>query len=139
MSGLGRLAHYAVRAPDLAASRRFSGEVLGLREGYRPPFAFPGAWLYLGADEAEFGVVHLIGEGAGRDAYLGARTASGGGAIDHIAFLASGWAGMRDRCQRLGVAYEERRVPDLGLRQVFLTDPAGVVIELNYPAQEPDA
>jgi catechol 2,3-dioxygenase-like lactoylglutathione lyase family enzyme len=138
MSSLGRLAHYAVRAPDLAASRRFYVELLGLREGYRPPFAFPGAWLYLGDGEAEFGVVHLIGEGEGRDAYLGARSATGGGAIDHIAFLASGWREMRARCERLGARYEERRVPDLGLRQVFLTDPTGVVIELNYPAQEPD-
>jgi hypothetical protein len=30
----------------------------------------------------------------------------------------------------------ERTVPSLGLRQVFLTDPSGVTIELNYPAAE---
>jgi len=27
-------------------------------------------------------------------------------------------------------------VPSLGLHQVFVEDPSGVTIELNYPAQE---
>ncbi len=58
-----KLAHYAVRTRDLEASRRFYEEVLQLRAGFRPPFAFPGVWLYAGEDESDLGVVHLIGEG----------------------------------------------------------------------------
>jgi hypothetical protein len=34
------------------------------------------------------------------------------------------------------VPYRERQVPDLGLHQVFLDDPSGVVIDLNYPTNE---
>ena len=61
-----KLGHYSVRTPDLEASRRFYVDVLGLRVGYRPPLDFPGLWLYQGGDEADFGVVHLIGTaGAG--------------------------------------------------------------------------
>lgn len=30
----------------------------------------------------------------------------------------------------------DRSVPDLGLHQVFLLDPSGVTLELNYPAVE---
>ena len=135
--GLCKLAHYAVRAPDLEASRRFYMEVLGLRSGFRPPFAFPGVWLYLGEDEAEFGVVHLVGsDPADSDAlgdYLGA-AGDGKGAIDHIAFLADDWPTQRARCEARGVAFTEREVPGLGLHQVFLHDPAGVTVELNYPA-----
>lgn len=131
-----KLAHYAVRAPDLAASRRFYEEALGLRAGYRPPFGFDGCWLYLGEDEAEFGVVHLIGAGDGLAAYLGARGGTGGGLVDHIAFLARNWPAWRDRWAALGVRHEVRVVPELGLRQAFVTDPSGVTIELNFPADE---
>jgi catechol 2,3-dioxygenase-like lactoylglutathione lyase family enzyme len=135
---LTRLAHYSVRCADLDASRRFYGEVLGLREGARPPFDFPGAWFYLlGEDEARFGVVHLIGEGARSAVYLGAR--AGGldtGAFDHVAFFAVGWAEQWARFQAHGVDHVERVVPGLGLLQVFVVDPSGVTVELNYPAVE---
>ena len=43
---------------------------------------------------------------------------------------------MRAKLSRLGVASRERTVPNLGLHQVFVDDPNGVVIELNYPASE---
>lgn len=134
---LRRLAHVSIRAADLAASRRFYGEVLGLREGARPPFPFPGAWMYLGDDEADHGVVHLIGadaaDAAAIEAYLGDRGGAGG-AVDHVAFAADDWPGLRARLKRRGVAFTERTVPALGLHQVFVTDPSGVVVELNYGA-----
>ncbi|HEX7760025.1 MAG TPA: VOC family protein [Caulobacteraceae bacterium] len=134
-----KLAHYAVRARDLEASRRFYEELLQLRAGFRPPFAFPGVWLYLGDDETELGVVHLIGDGAPEALgdYLGVRTSEPGihtGDLDHIAFLADDWPAVRARCDATGAAYIERTVPAQGLRQVFLTDPSGVTVELNFPA-----
>ena len=134
--GLCKLAHYAVRAPDLEASRRFYVEVLGLRPGFRPPFGFPGVWLYLGDDEAGFGVVHLVGADPAHPDALTDCLGEGGegqGAIDHIAFLAEDWPAQRARCEAHGAAFTERQVPGLGLRQVFLLDPAGVTVELNYP------
>jgi hypothetical protein len=60
----------------------------------------------------------------------------GTGTFDHIAFVATGLADMLRRLKQKNVAYRERAVPDLGLHQVFLDDPSGVVIELNYPATE---
>lgn len=33
-------------AADGSALARLFGEVMGLRAGYRPPFPFPGQWLY---------------------------------------------------------------------------------------------
>jgi len=135
--GLAQLGHYAVRTDDLELSRRFYVEGLGLRVGYRPPFGFPGLWLYLGDDETSFGVVHLIGaDPSGAAAlidYLG-DGAAGGGQIDHIAFLAADWPAMRDRCEGQGLDYVQRTVPVLGLHQVFLRDPSGVTVELNFPA-----
>lgn len=131
-----QLAHYSVRTSDLAASRRFYGQVLGLREGSRPPFGFPGAWLYLGEDETGLGVVHLIGEDPGASAYLGDRPrGEGSGDFDHVAFFATDWPGLKARLEAQGVGYVERTVPRLGLLQVFVTDPSGVTVELNYAGE----
>ena len=141
--GIRKLGHYSIRTGDLEASRRFYTEVLGLREGFRPPFRFPGIWLYLGGDEADFGVVHIIGidrdDPQGLQEYLGDRdetSLTGTGAVDHVAFLATGLADMRARLAARGVPFTERTVPSLGLYQLFVTDPSGVTVELNYPHDE---
>lgn len=56
--------------------------------------------------------------------------------MDHIAFLATGWPDLGQRLAASGQDVVERTVPSLELRQIFLTDPSGVTIELNYPAAE---
>jgi hypothetical protein len=43
---------------------------------------------------------------------------------------------MRQWLAALGIASRERAVPGLGLHQLFLEDPDGLVVELNYPAVE---
>ena len=58
------------------------------------------------------------------------------GSIDHIAFEATGLKAMIARLEQRGVAAHHRKVPDLDLHQVFVHDPNGVRIELNYPAHE---
>lgn len=138
---VSKLAHYSIRAFDLEASRKFYTEVMGFRVGYRPNFPFPGVWLYQSHDEREYGVVHIIGTGAesADERYLGERPANGPagkGDVDHIAFLATDWPDMRERLLSMQIRYDERTVPTLGLHQVFLQDPSGVTIELNYPSSE---
>ncbi len=137
------LAHYSVRTTQLEASRHFYVDVLGFREGFRPPFDFPGLWLYKGDDEAQYGVVHIIGfdpdAPQGLVEYLGDKSEEslhGSAAIDHLAFLATDLPDMRRRLQQAGLAFRERTVPSIGLHQVFVEDPSGVTIELNYPANE---
>lgn len=138
------LNHYSIRTVDLDACERFYGEVLGLKVGPRPAFPFPGLWLYEGdTQQWANACVHIIGidrqDPNGLRAYLGDRdeaSLQGTGAIDHIAFFATGLAAMRERLGRLHVESRERTVPNLGLHQVFIEDPNGVTIELNYPAAE---
>jgi catechol 2,3-dioxygenase-like lactoylglutathione lyase family enzyme len=141
--GIRKLGHYSIRTADLQASRKFYTEILGLREGFRPPFKFPGIWLYRGGDEADFGVVHIIGvdrdDPSGLADYLGAReeaALAGSGAVDHVAFLATGLGDMRSRLKEHGCAFTERTVPSLGLFQLFITDPSGITVEMNYPHDE---
>lgn len=113
--------HYTILASDVDASRDFYVRVLGLTDGDRPPFDFPGAWLYLG----DAPVVHLIG---GRS-----KGATDTGSIDHVAFQASGLAEMRQRLEETGVEFREREVPRLRMAQLFVKDPDGVTVEINFP------
>ena len=53
-----------------------------------------------------------------------------------MAFQAADLAGTRARLADLGVAFEERTVPGQGLVQLFVRDPDGVRIELNFPVGE---
>jgi catechol 2,3-dioxygenase-like lactoylglutathione lyase family enzyme len=138
------LNHYSIRTIDLAACERFYCGLLGLQVGPRPPFPFPGLWLYQG-DTAVWAnaAVHIIGidrnDPEGLKAYLGDReevSLHGSGAVDHVAFFATGLPAMLQRLQAQGIELRERTVPLLGLHQVFVDDPNGIVVELNFPAAE---
>ncbi|MFZ6646199.1 VOC family protein [Undibacterium sp. TJN25] len=143
---IDNLDHYSVRTADVARSVFFYENVLGMRSGPRPPFNFPGAWLYRATAAGEIfggGVVHIIGiktdGNSGLGDYLGDKAASrepGTGAVDHIAFTASSIGDIYARLAQHRIGFRERKVPDLGLHQVFIEDPDGVVIELNYGAQD---
>jgi catechol 2,3-dioxygenase-like lactoylglutathione lyase family enzyme len=133
---LTRLDHFSIRTADVEKTRDFFVKVLGLTSGERPPFKFPGAWLYCGDKD----VIHIIGidpnDNSGLVEYLGDRdeaALTGTGAIDHLAFMAEDLDATRARLEQAGVATREREVPLLGVRQVFMEDPNGVTIELNFP------
>lgn len=117
------LSHYAIRlAPEaVETTAAFYADILGMKRGYRPPFKFPGAWLYAG----ELPLVHLIGTA---DQEKPADT----GRFDHIAFDAKDIAQMRVHLASRGVEFDERHVPGTELRQLFVHDPNGIKIELNY-------
>jgi catechol 2,3-dioxygenase-like lactoylglutathione lyase family enzyme len=131
--GLHALNHYTIRTADLERTRDFYVTVLGLEVGHRPPLGFPGYWLYCGGQPT----VHLVGPRE-RDAHL-PREAGPTGLLDHIAFTCTGLAEMRERLKRHGVAHEERVVPRDRQTQLFLRDPDGIAVELNFPPEETDA
>jgi catechol 2,3-dioxygenase-like lactoylglutathione lyase family enzyme len=121
---LTQLDHFNVNPGDLEASRRFYVDVIGLAEGYRPPFHAPGAWLYLGGRP----VVHLLVAPDG--------PAGPPGRLDHIAFLATDVADLVRRLRAHGHPYHVRRSERTGLFQVFVRDPDGVQLELTFPIEE---
>jgi len=140
-----KLAHYSIRSFDLEKSSHFYEKVLGFTPGYRPPFDFPGVWLYMGGDEQDFGTVHIIGidpaNPEGLKKYLGDKDIplKGTGTVDHIAFLVTGLVEFWGALKAESIAWRDRTVPSLGLHQVFIEDPSGVTIELNFPASEIEA
>jgi catechol 2,3-dioxygenase-like lactoylglutathione lyase family enzyme len=132
--GLNALNHYTIRTADLERTRAFYETVLGLAVGYRPPLNFPGYWLYCGGTPT----VHLIGPRA-EDPHPADRRSGPTGLLDHIAFACTGLAEMRARLRAQGIAHEERVIPRDRQTQIFLHDPDGVAVELNYPPEETTA
>lgn len=141
------LNHFSIRTLDIDATRAFYVDLLGLEVGPRPDFPFPGLWLYQGPTVSYANAaVHVIGldrnDPSGLQAYLGERdeaSLKGSGAVDHVAFFATDLPAMMGRLRSAGVAWRERTVPGVGLHQVFLDDPNGVMVELNYPVAEKQA
>lgn len=117
------LDHVNIGTERLADTVAFFKEVLGLREGWRPDFPFGGAWLYVG-DRA---VVHLVDLPEGR-------RPSAEAALDHFAFEIDDYDGTLANLQRAGVTHRKLDVPGAPVRQIFVQDPNGVNIELNWRA-----
>ena len=126
------LNHYTIRPVDLARTRDFYVDVLGLEEGYRPSLGFEGHWLYCGDNPT----VHLIGPRPQREAAWPERVVSATGLLDHIAFSCTGLAEMRDRLRKHSIEFDERVIPRDSQTQFFLHDPDGLAVELNYPPTE---
>ena len=134
---LQRLEHILVLAKDLDETRDFYVDVLGMEVGPRPPFDFDGHWLYIGDTPA----VHLAKSGSDRalTSYFkdaGTSEGEGGGAVDHAAFSGTGLAEFVARLERLAITHTRATVPLTGLQQVFLHDPNGVKLEINFDAKE---
>ena len=115
------LDHINIGTSRLAETRAFFKDVLGLTEGWRPPFPFGGAWLYAG----ERAVVHLVELAADK-------AESSAAALDHVAFNIDDYDGALARMKAMGIACREVDVPGSAIRQIFIRDPNGVNIELNY-------
>ena len=126
------LEHVTIRCAQLQRTRDFYVELMGLTEGERPQFPFRGYWLYLGG----IPVVHLVeatdSAGAwGRDIVI-PKAEEGTGSFDHVAFRGDDFAAMRERLQKAGVTFKERVVPGGRLSQLFVPDPEGVLVEINF-------
>ena len=137
---LRTLDHCSIRTVKLKETRDFYVDVLGMDDGDRPDFPFPGNWLYVDGRA----VVHLVGvdpdDPSGLVEYLGGdidpEALDGSGSFDHIAFRAGDAPALIERLKKNGVPYRERQVPSMDLYQLFLEDPNGITVELNYFGSE---
>ena len=134
---LGVLQHYTIEPSDLEATKRFYCEVLGLVDGDRPPLGFPGYWLYSGGVPT----VHLLGDRKPREGIVvrGTKTKfDNTGRFDHVAFSATDFDGVCAHLDSKKIEYRHQVIPRTGGRQIFLYDPDGVGVELNFPPAAED-
>ena len=135
---LHHLEHFLIQPDNLEETAAWWCDVLGLEEGPHPDFGFPVKWLYIGDND----VVHMTTGGDNvsdaRKNYLGQQSEAvhGSGVVDHIAFRCTGLAETLAHLRRKSVAVQKRRVDDQALYQLFLLDPNGVKVELNFDADE---
>jgi catechol 2,3-dioxygenase-like lactoylglutathione lyase family enzyme len=122
---VGVLDHFNIRTRNLADTVQFYEDILGLEKGARPDFAFPGAWMY---SEGK-AVVHLVDISKTEEPQK-----PDSGVVHHVAFISRGFAEMQKRLEGKGFKYDSRQVPGGDLWQIFVDDPNGVMIELNYEA-----
>jgi len=119
--------HFTVLTDDVDNTVRFYDALLGLRAGPRPPFDFPGAWLYAG----EAPILHVVG---GRP-----KNELRAGVIDHMAFSGRDLPATLAALKARGVDYACRRQVGSGTWQVFFHDPNGARVELDFDRSESDA
>jgi catechol 2,3-dioxygenase-like lactoylglutathione lyase family enzyme len=136
---LSHIEHFLVAADDIDATRDWYARVLGLRSGPHPDFGFPVHWMYAGSQD----LIHIGPSakqaGAIQKQYLGRTSQDSGagtGAIDHIAFRATGLRDMLQHLRKEKVAFSQRRANGQALFQLFLYDPNGIKVELNYAGEE---
>ena len=124
---IGKLDHVNVRTSRVVAMAVWYDRVLGMTSGKRPPFPFPGAWLYAGDHPA----VHLVGV-TGEPENVDPK-------LEHFAFSAAGLRSFVAKLKEQGERHEIRVVPGFGLVQVNVWDPDGNHIHIDFQPSEEGA
>jgi catechol 2,3-dioxygenase-like lactoylglutathione lyase family enzyme len=117
--------HFNLRADRAMTGklRAFYVDVVGMHEGWRPPFPFPGHWLYLN----EHPVLHLVEDETAKQS-----SAPRNSALDHVAFSCAGLPEFEGRLRAFGLDYRRTSVPGTTQVQLFVSDPSGNGVEFNF-------
>ena len=128
-----RMEHFLVIAEDIEETKNFYCDILGLTPGFRPDLDFPGYWLYLGdvpcLHIAEWKTYAVFTKRV--DIPMSTKSV-GTGPLDHIAFNATGFDDIARKLNKRKIPYKDNRLDDIGLAQIFIQDPNGVTLELNF-------
>jgi catechol 2,3-dioxygenase-like lactoylglutathione lyase family enzyme len=120
--------HFTILTDDLPATLAFYEEHLNLKPGARPPFNFPGAWLYADGGRGKEPILHIVAGVEGKRLVKGV--------IDHMAFSGKGLAAAVAKLKKKNIAYELRQLPEYGTWQLFFFDPNQAKIEIDFDKSE---
>ena len=120
--------HFTILTDDLPATLAFYAEHLNLKPGARPPFAFPGAWLYADGGKGKQPILHVIAGKQKKDLLKGV--------IDHMAFSGKGLAGVVEKLKKRSIQYELRQQVGSKTWQLFFFDPNDAKIEIDFDPGE---
>ena len=123
------LDHVNLQTTRLAETVAFYRDVIGL-EARDPPALDPKLiqWMH---DENGHGILHISTVGSLTVGSSG--TGDGGtGAVHHVALDCAGHDAMVATLDARGLPYRLNHVAPIDLKQIFVHDPNGVLLELNY-------
>ncbi|MCK9563135.1 MAG: VOC family protein [Bacteroidales bacterium] len=116
------LDHVNIRTRDVAGSAAFYVELLGL-EARNGPGPFPADQVQWLCDHDGRAIIHLFRF----DCEPGPT-----GPIHHVALNCTGKAELIGRLEARGTEFSVNELPAAGLTQVFIHDPHGILLELNF-------
>lgn len=124
--------HVNIRTRDPKRTLAFFRDALLMKTAPSPfSTSSDGGWVY---DENDLPIVHV--GSADRpyptDEMMPFTPAEGGGAVHHVALRCSDFEGTRDRLQSMGLPIKESGYSPMNLRQIFVSDPNGLIFELNF-------
>ncbi len=118
-----KLNHLFIISSDMKAMSHFWTDVIGLTEGKRPSFPFKGAWFYSEGKP----LIHLAEQ---KDFQFET------GSIAHVAFEGANYTSLINTLQHQHHPYTEKDVPMTRERQVFISGPDGITVEMLFPQQD---
>jgi catechol 2,3-dioxygenase-like lactoylglutathione lyase family enzyme len=123
MAGVRGLDHINLRVPAdlLEPVRAFYVDMVGLHDGPRPEMPSCGYWLYAG----DAAVLHL---GVSR----ADNSSEANGSFSHVAFACTELEATRQRLDEANVTHRVVVLDDGAQVQIFVVDPAGISVELNF-------
>ncbi|MGV3491236.1 MAG: VOC family protein [Devosia sp.] len=114
------LDHINILVVDGPRMVKFLEAVLEAEEGFRPPFDFPGHWVYVGGKPA----IHLaVVERAGDFPE---------GMVHHVAFGVYAFEAAKARIEAAGYPYTIAGIPGTGIGQFFVHGPEGLRVEVQF-------
>jgi len=128
------LDHVNIRSERLPETIEFYTSMLGMN--CRPPpgatDATRGTWIYDGDDRPVIHVGTFKARYPGEEAHDGLEPLRGSGAIHHVALECLGYDELLDRFKSAKFDVTTSDIPSIELRQIFVKDPNGVTLELNF-------
>ena len=127
------LSHVSITVTDVAKAREFYTGVLGLAEIPRPAFDFPGIWYSLGGDLQLHIILNdeLVRPAVEREKIV-AR-------YPHFALWTDDCDETAAKIEALGLVCRDVISGPTGLRQVFVKDPDGNMVEFIGPSKKAGA
>jgi len=143
---ISRLDHVNIVTKNIEETIRFYTEVLGMKNAPLPGGMISAKNAFICDDDGN-AVLHIQGVDPEHPQptfdsirqRLGNLRGSiklsdldGSAAIEHVAFACQDYNAVRDRLNRQGLEMRFNEVPQMSLRQIFVNDPNGITLELNF-------
>ena len=133
MSLFKQVSHVSITVTDVEKAREFYSGVLGFKEDPRPAFDFPGIWYSLN-EGLQLHIIlndQLVRPAVEREK-IEAR-------YPHFALWTDDCDATAERIQALGLVCRDVFSGPTGLRQVFVKDPDGNMVEFIGPSKKAGA